>query len=278
MMTNKALITGAAGGMGRACARLLGNSHELVLTDLATQGFDGFVEELRADGNSVQAFPGDLGGESVLSSLAGTLDGPGRFTVIHTAGIGPSQGDWRRIIEINLIATERLLRAIEPRLVPGSVGILIASLAAHMMPLSEEIIALLDDPLDPDLLDKLAPIVDRMAPELGPGGDQALAYVFAKCAVRRMAEQRAEAWGKKQARIVSISPGVIMTPMGRREMVSSPGAAAHGDAAALGRKGTPMDIALTAQFLASDAAAYVTGTDLRVDGGSMAVQRFHSEH
>ena len=98
---------------------------------------------------------------------------------------------------------------------------------------------MLDDPLAPDFLDKLAPIVARMAPELGPAGDQALAYVLTKTAVRRMAEQRAEAWGRKQARIVSISPGVIMTPMGRREMVNSPDAAAHGNAAALARARPP---------------------------------------
>ena len=276
MMSGKAIITGAGGGMGRACARLFGNSHELVLTDLKSEGFDRFVEELRADGYSVQAFSGDLAEDSVLSGLATSLDGRERLTLVHTAGIGPSQGNWRTIIDVNLIATERLLRAIEPRLAPGSVGILIASMAAHMMPLSEEITVLLDDPLDPDLLEKLAPIVARMAPDLGPAGDQALAYVFTKRAVRRMAEQRAEAWGKKQARIVSISPGVIMTPMGRYERDNSPHAAAHGNAAALGRMGTPMDIALTAQFLASDAAVYVTGTDLRVDGGSIAVERYRS--
>ncbi len=83
-------------------------------------------------------------------------------------------------------------------------------------------------------------------------------------------------WGTKGARITSISPGLILTPMGRREIAASSGAAEHGDAAALGRKGTPMDIALAAQFLASDAAAYITGTDLRVDGGSIAVERQRS--
>jgi len=133
MMSSKAIITGAAGGMGRACARLFGNSHELVLTDLASEGFDRFAEELRADGYSVQAISGDLADESVLSRLAASLDGRERFALVHTAGIGPSQENWRTIIDVNLIASERLLRAIELRLAPGSVGILVASMAAHMM-------------------------------------------------------------------------------------------------------------------------------------------------
>jgi NAD(P)-dependent dehydrogenase (short-subunit alcohol dehydrogenase family) len=275
MTRQKVVITGAGGGMGRACARLFANAHDLVLTDLKSQQFDMFVEELREDGYSVEAHAGDLSSDIILAALADSCDGR-PFTLIHTAGIGPSQGDWRTIMRINLVAVEALLRAVESRLVPGSTAVLIASMASHMMPLSPEIASLLADPLQTGFLDKLAPFIAEIGAQMGPTGDQDLAYVFSKTAVRSIAELRAEAWGAKGARINSISPGVIMTPMGRRESAISPVAAAHGDAAALRRRGTSMDIALAAHFLVSDAAAYVTGTDLRVDGGSIAVQRMRS--
>jgi len=271
MTRQKVIITGANGGMGRACARLFANAHDLVLTDLDSQQFDGFITELRDEGYSVEAHAGDLSSDTILAGLSGSCDGR-PFTLIHTAGIGPSQGDWRTIMRINLIAVEKLLRAVEPQLAPGSCAVLIASMASHMMPLSTEIASLLADPLQSGFLDKVAPFITEIGGQMGPNGEQDLAYVFSKTAVRSIAELRAEAWGTKGARINSISPGVIMTPMGRRE----PAAAAHGDAAALRRRGTPMDIALAAQFLVSDAAAYVTGTDLRVDGGSIAVERMRS--
>jgi NAD(P)-dependent dehydrogenase (short-subunit alcohol dehydrogenase family) len=141
-----------------------------------------------------------------------------------------------------------------------------------MRQLSPEIASLLADPLQSGFLDKLAPFITDVGAQMGPTGKQDLAYVLSKTAVRSIPELRADAWGAKGARINSISPGVILTPMGGSE----PAAAAHGDAAALRRRGTPMDIALAAQFLVSDAAAYVTGTDLRVDGGSIAVERMRS--
>jgi len=275
MTRQKVIITGAGGGMGRACARLFANAHDVVLTDLESQPFDMFVEELRDDGYSVEAYAGDLSSDIVLAALADSCDGR-PFTLIHTAGIGPSQGDWRTIMQVDLIAVEMLLRTIEPRLVPGTVAVLISSMASYMMPLSPEIASLLADPLQSGFLDKLTPIIAEIGGQMGPTGEQDLAYVLSKTAVRSIAELRAEAWGANGARINSISPGVIMTPMGRRESAISPVAAAHGDAAALRRRGTPMDIALAAQFLVSDAAAYVTGTDLRVDGGSIAVERMRS--
>jgi NAD(P)-dependent dehydrogenase (short-subunit alcohol dehydrogenase family) len=272
-MRSKVLITGAAGGMGRACARLFGSAHELVLTDVAAAPLERFAEELVSDGYVVDAYPGDLADEKLLQGLRSELEGGAPFTFVHTAGIAPSQGDWRSIMTVNLLTTERLLRALEDVLAPGSVGILIASTAGHGATPTSDILAILDDPLASDFFERLTPFVDSMTPRLGPTGARGLAYMLSKHGVLRMAERRAAAWGEKGARIASISPGVIMTPMSRKELVDSPGTAEARDAAALGRAGTPMDIARAAQFLASDAAAFITGTDLRVDGGSIAAQR-----
>jgi len=80
-------------------------------------------------------------------------------------------------------------------------------------------------------------------------------------------------WGKHGARIVTISPGLIQTPMGRKEVAETPGAAETRDAAPAGRAGTAMDIALAARFLASDEASFITGSDLKVDGGAVAAMK-----
>ncbi len=130
----KVLITGAAGGMGRACARLFGATDDLVLTDVAVRPLERFAEELRLDTCSVAAHAGDMSSDELLDTLVAEV-GDGRpFALIHTAGLSPSLADWKAIMQVNLVATEKLLRALEPALAPGSVAVLIASSAGHMMP------------------------------------------------------------------------------------------------------------------------------------------------
>ena len=107
----------------------------------------------------------------------------------------------------------------------------------------------------------------------GPAGAGGISYSMSKRGVIRQAERKAAAWGKRGARIVSVSPGLILTSMGRKELAETHGAAQMNDAAPAGRSGTAMEIALAVQFLASDNAAFITGCDLRVDGGSVGAMR-----
>lgn len=266
----RVLITGAAGGMGRACARLFGATQDLVLTDASAGPLAAFAEALRAEGHAVAgAHGGDLGDDGLLATLAAGLAGGAPFTLIHTAGLSPSLADARAIMAVNLVATEKLLRAIEPVLAPGSAAVLIASMAGHMAPALPDAVPLLDDPLAPDFLDRIGALVDAAS----GGAPAGLSYMLSKQAVLRLVERRAAAWGARGSRIVSISPGMILTPMGRKELAETPGARQLTDMAPAGRAGTAADIALAAHFLASDAAAFITGTDLRVDGGGTAVIR-----
>jgi NAD(P)-dependent dehydrogenase (short-subunit alcohol dehydrogenase family) len=177
-------------------------------------------------------------------------------------------------MEINLVTTEKLIQAVESVLRPGSVAVLIASSAGHSMPAIPDIDALLDAPLAAGFIEKIGVMVEAMAPMAGPAGAGGISYSISKRGVLRLCERKAAVWGKSGARIVSISPGLILTPMGRKELAETPGAAEVDAAAPAGRSGTAMDIALTAQFLASEAATFITGADLRVDGGSTAAMRF----
>jgi NAD(P)-dependent dehydrogenase (short-subunit alcohol dehydrogenase family) len=269
----KVLITGAAGGMGRACAQLFGGTHDLVLTDVVGAALERFADELRADGFSVSAHAGDISADKLLHVLvAEVCQGP-PFTLLHTAGVSPSVADWRAIMRINLVATEKLLRALDPVLVPGSVAVLIASSAGHFMPSIPEVDAALADPLDPAFSDRIETLIKGMGGAKSPAGMGGISYSLSKRAVHTICQRRSVKWGPKGARIVSISPGMILTSMGRSEFASTSGAQQLLDATPAGRIGTPMDIALTAQFLASDAASFISGTDILVDGGGTAAMK-----
>src|SRR5262249_36287504 len=142
----------------------------------------------------------------------------------------------------------------------------------HMAPTLPDVAPLMDDPLAAGFLDRIGAIVDGVTAGT-PGSAPGLSYSLSKQAVIRLVERRAAAWGRMGARIVSISPGVILTPMGRKELAETPGTRVLADAVPAGRVGHAMDIAQAARFLASDDASFITGCDLRVDGGSTALVR-----
>ena len=265
----RAVITGASGGIGRACARCLGETMDLVLTDVAAEPLETFATALEEEGFTVRAqLSGDLCDEALLSSLAETASGGGGLGVlVHTAGLSPALARWEPIMRVNLVATAKLLAEIEPLLIEKSVAILIASIAGHLSPTDPEADAIIDDPLAPDLIERIAPVIQRLSDLDDPGGAAHVSYALSKRAVLRICEQRVSAWAIKGARIVSISPGTIWTPMGRREAEDNPSAALVVKATPAGRWGTAMDIAAAARFITSEAASFISGTDLRVDGG-----------
>ena len=271
-MRRKLLITGAAGGMGRACARLLGATHDLILADVAASALEAFADELKADGYGIAGVhAGDIGDDATLAALTAHVEGA-PFALVHTAGLSPSMAGWQPILEVNLVATEKLLRAVEPRLAPGSVAVLIASAAGYVPVALPDAPAILADPLAGDFITRIGALIAG-ATGGAESGSSGLAYALSKQAVLAIAEKRAPAWGAKGARIVTISPGLILTPMGRKELAETPAAREFAQAAPAGRSGSAMDIAMAARFLVSDEASFVTGSDLKVDGGSIAVTK-----
>jgi NAD(P)-dependent dehydrogenase (short-subunit alcohol dehydrogenase family) len=211
---------------------------------------------------------GDLAEPATALEIArATSAGGGLDVLVHTAGLSPSLAGWEAIVEVNLVATVRLLDALEPQLQRGAAAVLIASMAGHIFDSTAEIDAVLDTVAEPGLAARLEPHLRRMTNAGGPGDLAASAYGATKRAVLRLCEQRAVTWGKRGARIVSVSPGLIATPMGRKEAAENEAAAALLRATPADRWGTPLDIAAAVEFLASDQAGFISGCDLRVDGG-----------
>ena len=148
----------------------------------------------------------------------------------------------------------------------------LGSSAAYTIPVSPAVDALLDDPLAADLIPKLEALLRETGGEQPGYAFAVRAYGASKRGMLRLVERTAVEWASSGARVVSVSPGPTLTPMGRAELAGNPLAVAAASATPLGPVGRPADIAAAVDFLTSDSAGYITGCDLRVDGGTVAAR------
>jgi NAD(P)-dependent dehydrogenase (short-subunit alcohol dehydrogenase family) len=268
-----AVVTGAAGGMGLAVCRLLGRGHRLVVNDFDSQRLANALSVLSDEGYQAVGVSGDLAHPGTAEGLANLCQAEGVLAkLVNAAGLSPAMADWTAIIKANIIGPELLLRAFEPLLRSNTACVLIASIAGHLGTPDPQAVALLENPLQEELLSKLAVRLAAMVDTLG-GTLSGHAYSLSKLAVIQTCERRAQAWGAKGARINSVSPGGVWTAMGRLESQSGARVNAVVKATPAGRWGTAMEIATAVEFLLSDNAGFVTGSDLRVDGGAVATLR-----
>lgn len=229
------VVIGGASGIGEAVARLLPG------------------ETLVADrvGGQVTC---DITDPASLAALAGMVD---RLdALVLTAGLSPSLADARSILDVNVNGPARVLEAFDGLIGEGTVVVLLASMAAHMGQLPPEVLAVLDEPTSPAVLE----LTD--SPEI--------AYMMSKVGVIRLVKRTAGAYGARGARIASVSPGVVDTPMGKSETAAGNGTAEVAAAGAFGRQADPMELAEVIVFLCSPKASFVTGVDWLVDGGAVA--------
>lgn len=262
MQNRVAIITGASGGMGLAVAQRWAASRRLVLSGTSEAKLQAVLEQLPGEGHVTVA--GDLADPDLPGRIAAAAARLGSFAALfHAAGMSPTMGEPERLIEVNLNATIRLVDALLPLANAGSVAVLVSSIAGHSG-VATELDELLDAPIPRTTLARVAGQMDDLA-----------AYAAAKRAVILLAEQRAPAWGEKGARIVSLSPGMIDTAMWRLEMGEhTEHMSALLSMTPLLRVGGVEEIADIADFLCSPQASFVTGSDIKVDGGVVAaIQR-----
>ena len=267
---NVSVVTGGGGGIGLAAARLLGaRGDRVVLGEVNRDRLDAAVTALKAEGYDAIGSVCDVTKPDDVTKLADAASAQGDIKVLlHTAGLSPSMGDGRAILTVNYLGTWNVLDAFSPLLGNGSVVICIASMASYRRR-AYQYHDLMRDPREPGVLDAL---VEAARTQSRP------AYSISKRGVVRLCEQRAAELASKGARILSISPGIVDTEMGRLEV--SAGGRGNMQVALqttpLGRLATAEEIAGMAVLLCDPVASYVTGCDVLVDGGTIAGYEHHA--
>ena len=263
------VVVVGVGGIGLACARKVGFGHRLVVADYDDVLCSAATQELRQAGLDVIGHHVDVADARSVRNLAETAAAEGELrAVVHTAGLSPTMANARRVLEVDLVGTANVIDAFHTFARQGTVVVCIASMAGHFWPMDRETeVRLATSPA--------AQLIDRAG--LPDDSDPGLAYSFAKRANIARVKGAAIAYGALGARIVSISPGIIATGMGLQELEEQPVMSDMLARSPVPRIGTPDDIAGAVEWLISDAASFVTGTDLLVDGGVVAATEFPGE-
>jgi NAD(P)-dependent dehydrogenase (short-subunit alcohol dehydrogenase family) len=274
-LTIVSVVTGGAGAMGSACAHTLAETVDVVLlTDCDGNQLEAAAEQMgRETSATVVTLTGDVSDPMFVDELASRAGELGRLhSLVHTAGLSPSMAGWKDILRVDLVASARLLDAFLACAAPGSVAVCVASLAGHMGTFEPAMDTLLDMPFDADLESRFHALI-------GAEPDPGTTYRLAKRGVIRLCERAALPWGAKGGRVVSVSPGLIDTAMGRLELQNNPIKQWMAELTPVGgdRTGTDTllpgltnDIADVVAFLCSDRASFISGCDVRVDGGLTA--------
>ncbi|MBV9871357.1 MAG: SDR family oxidoreductase [Frankiaceae bacterium] len=262
-----AVITGGAGGMGLATAKIMGTNHRLLLSDVSDDRLDAAVAELRAAGVDADATRCDVtDGDSVRALVERARSLGEVVAVVHTAGVSPQMGGPEMMLRINALGTVAVTAAFLAGAAPGFRIVNVASMSAYMspraaMPRGTYKYALTDP-------ERFVSKVMRRLRITGEEQRSGFAYAISKNFVVWHAKKMASEFGARGARIVSVSPGSIDTPMGRLEQDHGAGQMLR--FAALKRFGRVEEIAEVLAFCASNKAGYLTGTDILCDGGVVA--------
>jgi NAD(P)-dependent dehydrogenase (short-subunit alcohol dehydrogenase family) len=262
------VITGGAGGMGLATAKLMGQGHHVVICDVNQQRLDSASAELKQLGIHCDSMVCDITNTQSVAALVKFADTLGTVaSVIHTAGVSPQMADPQTILKVNALGTINITEAFFAIATEGFTQVNVASMAAHILPGW-----LIPKRAYPYAVTDPATFLSKaiFRCNLIPNAFYrcGMAYSISKHFVMWYSRISAAKFGQKNARILSVSPGTFDTEMGRLEEKS--GSIKMLEGAALKRPGKPEEIATLLAFCASDGASYLTGTDILCDGGVVA--------
>jgi NAD(P)-dependent dehydrogenase (short-subunit alcohol dehydrogenase family) len=269
-MNQVSVITGGAGGMGLATAKIVGRDRTVVLCDVRQDRLDAAAAALKDLGIDATAVNCDVTDRGAVADLFDTATRLGTLaSVIHTAGVSPSMGAADYVVRTNAVGTINVNEEFYAKAGEGAAIVNVASMAAYLIP--EEFVPTGEFPLalsDADAFFDAMVLACNAIPEEARSG---YAYAASKNFVRWYSESQAERFNARGLRIVSISPGSVDTEMGRLE--EQAGAGAMVADAAVPRWGKPEEMAELLAFCVSDKAGYLTGTDILNDGGVVASMR-----
>ena len=253
------VVVGGASGMGLAVAAALAERGPLLVADRDVEAAEAVAKALGTEALGVEC---DVTDSAHVRALRSRVERLGSLVI--TAGLSPHMARGDSIYAVNLVGTTCVLGEFEDAVEVGSVAICFASMAGHLMVPPQPVLDVIDNPLAQDFFGRLR------AAGVDPG-DPNMAYLISKLGVIRIVRRLAPEWGRRGGRILSLSPGVIDTPMGKLEAQEIPGLEDMMNGLPISRLGRPEEIASVVAFLCSDGASYMTGSDVLVDGGSVAM-------
>jgi NAD(P)-dependent dehydrogenase (short-subunit alcohol dehydrogenase family) len=265
------IVVVGAGFIGQAIARRIGAGKHLLVANHSADSSQQAADALANAGFEVSTQVVDIASREQVAALARQAAALGRITgLVHAAGVSPSQAPIDAILRVDPYGTALLLEHFGEVIASGGAGVVISSQSGHRLP------ALTPEQDEALALTPAAQLLQLDMLQPGRVKDTLHVYQLSKRgnALRVMAE--AVRWGRRGARLNAISPGIVITPLARDELDGPRGAGYRRmvTGCPVGRAGTPDEVANVAALLMGPDGAFITGSDLLMDGGVTASYRF----
>jgi len=269
----KVIVVIGPGSIGQAIARRVGAGKRLLLADLRQENADAAAKTLSEAGFDVSTTVVDVSSRASVEALVARATSLGAVHgLIHAAGVSPSQASPDAILKVDLYGTALVLEEFGKVIAEGGSGLVIASQSGHRLP-----------PLTVDQNNELATTaVEELLKlpllQLDQVRDSLHAYQLSKRGNSLRVMFEAIRWGERGARVNTISPGIIITPLAKDELSGPRGDGYRRmiDGCPAKRAGTPDEVGNVAALLMGPDGAFITGSDFLMDGGVTASYWFGS--
>ena len=263
----RVMLWAGAGQIGMAIARRMGYGMKIVVGDKKLENAQAMAKIMNEAGYDVSPMEMDLSSRESIKVLIAEGQKYGDITMlVNAAGVSPSQAPIEAILKVDLYGTAVLLEEVGKVISPGGVGVTISSQSGHRM---EQLTARKDEQLATTPTEELLSLEMLKSENIR---DTLHAYQMAKRCNEKRVMAEAVKWGERSARINSISPGIIVTPLAVDEFNGPRGDFYKNMFAKCpaGRPGTADEVANVAELLMSERGSFITGADFLIDGGATA--------
>lgn len=264
---SEVIVVIGAGSIGQAAARRVSTGKHVVLADLRQENADAAAKVLLDAGFEVSTATVDVSSRASIQALVKTSTAFGEVTgVIHSAGVSPSQASPETILKVDLYGTAVVLEEFGNVITEGGSAVVIASQSGHRLGAltTGQNKALATTPADELLSLPMLQLIEIK--------DSLHAYQLAKRGNSLRVMYEAVRWGKRGARVNTLSPGIVITPLARDELNGPRGEGYRRmiDLSPVGRAATPDEIGTVCALLMGPDGAFITGSDFPMDGGVTA--------
>lgn len=261
------IVVIGSGSIGQAIARRVSAGRKVLLADLQQDNAESVAQAMGDAGFDVEPTTVDVTSRASVEALVTEATGLGDVAgVIHSAGVSPSNAPPAVIFKVDLYGTALVLDAFGEVIARGGSGLVVSSQAGHRLEAlpSEHTRALATAPAD-ELLG-----LDMLGTEVVT--DSLRAYQIAKRGASLRVQAESVRWARRGARVNAISPGIVVTPLSRRELTGQHSESYRRmiEVCAAGRPGTPDEVGSLGAFLMGPEGQFISGSDFLIDGGVTA--------